>query len=498
MKGAITTKDVFSPAQDDRPEAQRPAQRHDVHIVRTTTRKKTKSSIPRPRRTGQNSSYGVLVAKSEDITRLIEAMVDGGGARAEGFFVAHGLGLAYDSVSKGWGIRKHVNAALLQAERDGRQDEIVEAGLEAYDLTAGELASTKRTSSGGIVPQISVDSRVFISHASADKELADALADLIRLGTGLSHERILCTSLEGMGIPVGTTNYLEYLREQLSGAGLVLPLFTPAFFDSEVCLIEIGAMWGLQMPAFPLLVPPVDYGRVEKFLGKFQGAKIEQSAGLSQLHDRIVRTFSLKAETSMWEEKKTRFDKRLPSLLKSLAESTRVDANDLKAAKRRTTEIEAQVAGLEAKFKELEEQNRALHTAKTADEADAAMAPKDEIEQFDELSKAAAETVRLLSRAVRLALYEDLGRSEYYRPDAFSSDAEDAERAQRDDLLAYDEDDGGYTPNYDDPAMGDAREALVSLLHSHWSDDFEQWFRTKYRKRWAANSLPVWDALKLV
>ena len=80
----------------------------------------------------------MLVAKSEDITRLIEAMVDGGGARAEAFFVAHGLGLAYDSVSKGWGIRKHVNAALLQAERDGRQDEIVEAGLEAYDLTAGE------------------------------------------------------------------------------------------------------------------------------------------------------------------------------------------------------------------------------------------------------------------------------------------------------------------------------------------------------------------------
>jgi hypothetical protein len=47
-----------------------------------------------------------------------------------------------------------------------------------------------------------------------------------------------------MSIPTGTTDYLEFLRTQISDAGLVLPLFTPAFFDSEVCLIEVGAMWG--------------------------------------------------------------------------------------------------------------------------------------------------------------------------------------------------------------------------------------------------------------
>lgn len=438
------------------------------------------------------------MATSDDITRLIDAMVQGGGAQAEGFFVAHGLGLAYDSVGKGWGIRKHVTTALLQAQRQNREREIVEAGLKAYGLEPSQPARSRPLRKASVVPKGSSTSRVFISHASADKEIADALADLIRLGTGLSHERILCTSLEGMGIPVGTTDYLEYLRAQLSDAGLVLPLLTPAFFDSEVCLIEIGAMWGLQMPAFPLLVPPVDYARVERLLGKFQGARINQSAGLSQLHDQIVRTFGLTAATAMWEAKKASFEKKLPDLLQNLAEGTRVSAKEFNAAERRAAKLKLRTKKLQARIDELEEQNRALHNAKTIAEANAATAPRSEIARFEAAAEAAAEAVNSFNRPVCMALYEDLGRNDYYRPEQFSGEAEDAERAYRDDLLSYDEDEGGYSPNYEDPAVGEARDALAELFHMNWSDDLEDWFRNKYRKRLAAKSLPVWEALALV
>ena len=440
----------------------------------------------------------MTVAKSDDITRLIEAMVKGGGARAETFFVSHGLGRAYSSVGKGWGTQKHVNAAIMQAERAGRLVEVVEAGLIAYELAPSESPSTHRTSRGGTVPhQISATSRLFISHASVDEELAEALSDLIRLGTGLSHERILCTSLEGMGIPVGTTDYLEFIRGQLSDAGLVLPLFTPAFFDSEACLIEIGAMWGLEMPRFPLLVPPVDYARVEELLGKIQGAKINQSKGLSDLHDRIVHTFGLTANTAMWERNKAKFEERLPELLERLAASSRVDAKDLTAAELRTTAVESQVAELEARVTALTEQNLALHAAKTADEAAAALAPHSEIERFEVVAQAASEAMACLSSAVRRALYEDLGQGQSYQPDESSGDLEDAERARREDLLAYDEDEG-YSPNYKDPQVAEARYALDELFYGDWSGDFGGWFQERYRKRWTAESLTVWKALGLV
>jgi hypothetical protein len=44
----------------------------------------------------------------------------------------------------------------------------------------------------------------FVPHASADRELADAVAHLLRLGTDLTSTDIVCTSLAGVGVPEGT------------------------------------------------------------------------------------------------------------------------------------------------------------------------------------------------------------------------------------------------------------------------------------------------------
>lgn len=253
------------------------------------------------------------MADSKEITRLTEAMHEGGGSRAENFFLAHGLEAAYNSVGSGHGIVKHVNAALGRARQLGRLDEIVTAGLREYGLTVTPAEEDATKTMESTVTTTDSMKRVFISHASVDKELADALADLLRLGSGLSHTQILCSSLDGMGIPIGTANYLEFLRTQISNARLVLPLLTPAFFESEVCLIEIGAMWGLEMPTFPLLVPPIEFTRVERLLGKIQGAKITDSSHLSQLHDKLVRSFGLEAETPMWDRSKEKSSKIFPT-----------------------------------------------------------------------------------------------------------------------------------------------------------------------------------------
>jgi len=45
---------------------------------------------------------------------------------------------------------------------------------------------------------------VFISHATEDKPLAEALGELIELGLGLTHDQIFCSSLAGQGIPAGS------------------------------------------------------------------------------------------------------------------------------------------------------------------------------------------------------------------------------------------------------------------------------------------------------
>lgn len=423
----------------------------------------------------------------------------GGGSRAETFFISQGLGAAYNSVGKGYGIQKHVNAAILQAEREGRQEEVLRAGLAAYGLDVPASTGNEERVGPAIARKASSTSRLFISHASADKDLADALADLLRLGTDLPSDRIICTSLDGMGIPTGTENYLEFLRAEISDAGLVLPLLTPAFFDSEVCLIEIGAMWGLGQPSFPIIVPPVDYARVERLLGKFQSGTISQKKGLAELRDRIVETFGMRHNTPLWDAKYEQFEAKLPALLDGLAEGTRVPAADLAAAKTQGSRLKTKVRLLEKELLDLRDQLAEVAAAKTREQLDAATRPRGSaIQAFEAAAEVAQNALERFTGGVREALYEELGQGELYRPEQYSSRQEEAELARRDDLLGFDEDNGGYYLNTDDPQIDEAVQAVNALFDREWSDDVATWFMSTYKKRLSVKVRATWVALDLL
>ncbi len=80
---------------------------------------------------------------------------------------------------------------------------------------------------------------IFISHASDDKELVDALADLIQLGIGVPPDRIFCTSLEGQGVPKGK-NFIDFIKEEIQEPALVIVLLTPRYYESLFCVCELG------------------------------------------------------------------------------------------------------------------------------------------------------------------------------------------------------------------------------------------------------------------
>ena len=61
--------------------------------------------------------------------------------------------------------------------------------------------------------------KIFISHASTDRKLADLLRDTLVLG-GIPRERIFYSSARATGIPSGT-DVRAHLRSELQQAGLV-------------------------------------------------------------------------------------------------------------------------------------------------------------------------------------------------------------------------------------------------------------------------------------
>ena len=96
---------------------------------------------------------------------------------------------------------------------------------------------------------------VFLSHASNDRPLVDAVCDLLRDGISqLNLQEVFCTSLDGQGIAPGRDSTSDIKRALLDSA-IVIFLISPAFKQSAFCANEVGAAWAirglLRTPARP-------------------------------------------------------------------------------------------------------------------------------------------------------------------------------------------------------------------------------------------------------
>jgi hypothetical protein len=101
--------------------------------------------------------------------------------------------------------------------------------------------------------------RIFISHSSDDETLAACLVDFIHAGIRIpSDEAIRCTSVPGYKLE-GGDDTAERLRAEIKGCAVVLGLLTRAAAASSYVLLELGAAWGLEKKAIPLLAPGVPF-----------------------------------------------------------------------------------------------------------------------------------------------------------------------------------------------------------------------------------------------
>lgn len=84
--------------------------------------------------------------------------------------------------------------------------------------------------------------KVFISHASANKEIAEKLAKAIKNGFLLNSTEIICTSVEGLGLPCSKDDFYGQLKKAIEEAFVVIYLISEEFCRSEDCLYELA--WG--------------------------------------------------------------------------------------------------------------------------------------------------------------------------------------------------------------------------------------------------------------
>ena len=154
-------------------------------------------------------------------------------------------------------------------------------------------------------------SKIFISHASKDKDIVEELIELLEV-IGVKSSQIFCSSFEGYGIPLGE-NFLEIIKAQLTNDSLVLFVLTENFYQSAVCMCEMGAAWVLSKKHIPIVVPPLNYADIRGVIPNTQGLIINDAQKLNLLKQQIETQFQINGQENSvgWERKRNRILERI-------------------------------------------------------------------------------------------------------------------------------------------------------------------------------------------
>jgi hypothetical protein len=155
--------------------------------------------------------------------------------------------------------------------------------------------------------------RVFISHAASDKPLA-GLVERLLIMSGVPRDRDFYSSDRATGVPAGRGSR-EVLKEMLREDPFVIEVISNTFMTRPMCLMELGAAWAMEAPAFPIVVPPLSRSEVIAQIGDIHlprlGSEDELDELFDELHGRLLEHLEVTVGAAVWNPAvRTRFRTR--------------------------------------------------------------------------------------------------------------------------------------------------------------------------------------------
>lgn len=338
---------------------------------------------------------------------------------------------------------------------------------------------------------------IFISHAVKDKLLADALVDLLQLGTNVNSDNVFCSSLEGLGIPSGA-NFVSHIKQEIQTPKVVIALISPNYLASQFCLCELGATWAMSHQMFPLLVPPLSYADVQGVMTGVQLTRVDYKDGLNQFRDQLQAALGIKGTpTARWEKKRDQFLIDLMAILAGLPKPQVVSAAEHDKVKRDYDDARVEIDGLET---QLDAQKALIAQLSTAKD-------KKDVVRIKAAHSSAAETLLNLERAMELALkdvpkavsfvsFKEIANGQEVVLDGNRAKefAEEIESAADERLVDID-DRGGCTVNRRHPKIRPIEEAYEALSKFLAGDieDLAEDFEVQHQTPLELNNRRYWE-----
>ena len=166
--------------------------------------------------------------------------------------------------------------------------------------------------------------KLFISHASKDKEYMQALIELLE-DIGMPEGSIVCSTIPGYGIPGGADIY-NWLRDQFLSCDLrVLFVFSKNYYESAACLNEMGAAWITRATDTLMLLPGFAFSDIKGCVDSrrigisFDSAEEELKHRLNEFKDILIVEHSLQTITqTRWERHRDAFLTKIREISKRM------------------------------------------------------------------------------------------------------------------------------------------------------------------------------------
>jgi hypothetical protein len=335
---------------------------------------------------------------------------------------------------------------------------------------------------------------VFISHASADQELADAFGRLLEGGINISQKQIFCTSLEDQGIPAGQ-DFKAFIQAKLDDSKIVIALISQNYYASAFCMCELGATWIRAKDFIPFIVPPLGFDDLKGVLSGMQVLRINDTAGLDQARDRVLRLAKEPAGTPRWTKRKEEFLSALSDLLKSLPKPKVIKPEELEKVKSEKQEYKRE-------YEKADEENKTLkkkieEVKKTKDKAQVAAIERKystDWETFEELTDEASKKLGRFPRVVIEAFFQRF-RSGEFRPTG-EDWGDEPTKAEEEGFVVLDEEEGTLSVNEENPKIKKTLDALRSVrrfVTEGASEEFPRQYEQRYEENFDMTLRPFWE-----
>lgn len=133
-------------------------------------------------------------------------------------------------------------------------------------------------------------SKIFISHRSTDKAIADAIFDFF-VATGIPRGKIFCSSLPGNDVEQKIS---VEVKNTMKNSCVNIAILSNEYYQSAYCLNEAGIIWFQDVPAIPIALPEIEPSNMIGFLDSdYKIRRLDNADDIAYIYDTVCEEVSV-------------------------------------------------------------------------------------------------------------------------------------------------------------------------------------------------------------